>query len=157
MLCSLVPGGVLSECLKSLIRSLNCMKKSHLFRSGKILPPLFVALHSHNISDTIPHYPCYNTILFVLCKNLRWLGDYFFWIIKIEYLALGRPQRFHAHLDSKIFPMHSYVYISVSGRVMHVLYLLCELFYRYFIFLFTKNKSIFVLFLLICRFLTSHW
>lgn len=155
MLCSLVPGGVLSECLKSLIRSLNCMKKSHLFCSGKILPPLFVALHSHNISDTIPHYPCYNTILFVLCKNLRWLGDYFFWIIKIEYLALGRPQRFHAHLDSKIFPMHSY--ISVSGRVMHVLYLLYELFYRYFIFLFKKIKSIFVLFLLICRFLTSHW
>lgn len=156
MLCSLVPGDVLSECLKSLIRSLNCMKKKrHLFRSGKILPPSFVALHSHNISDTIPHYPCYNTILFVLCKNLRWLGDYFFWIIKIEYLALGRPQRFQAHLDSKIFPMHSY--ISVSGRVMHVLYLLCELFYRYFIFLFTKNKSIFVLFLLICRFLTSHW
>lgn len=155
MLCSLVPGGVLSECLKSLIRSLNCMKKSHLFRSGKILPPLFVALHSHNISDTIPHYPCYNTILFVLCKNLRWLGDYFFWIIKIEYLALGRPQRFHAHLDRKIFPMHSY--ISVSGRVMHVLYLLYELFYRYFIFLFKKIKSIFVLFLLICRFLTSHW
>lgn len=123
------------------------MKKSHLFRSGKILPPLFVALHSHNISDTIPHYPCYNTILFVLCKNLRWLGDYFFWIIKIEYLALGRPQRFHAHLDSKIFPMHSY--ISVSGRVMHVLYLLCELFYRYFIFLFTKKKQIYFRFIFI--------
>lgn len=155
MLCSLVPGGVLSECLKSLIRSLNCMKKTSPVPLRKNSSPLFVALHSHNISDTIPHYPCYNTILFVLCKNLRWLGDYFFWIIKIEYLALGRPQRFHAHLDSKIFPMHSY--ISVSGRVMHVLYLLCELFYRYFIFLFTKNKSIFVLFLLICRFLTSHW
>lgn len=28
VLCSLVPGDVLSECLKSLIRSLNCMKKT---------------------------------------------------------------------------------------------------------------------------------